>query len=116
MGNSFIIIMKKNLERDMMFYFGCAYHSWPSQTTARIVPSDASWWERAKNIDPYRIPMTKEQFFEDRPWLPKDDKLYEDYITEDMRMSNEIRKEKVKMWREHTVFELDDLFLLKKTS
>jgi uncharacterized short protein YbdD (DUF466 family) len=110
-----IINMKRVSDDEWIDYFDCLYFR-NDETEARMLPKNASWWEKSKNPDPYRIPMTKEQFFEDRPWLTKDDKHYEDYIKNSMRISSEIRKEKADMWKENNFKTLKLLFLMKKLS
>ena len=42
----------------------------------------------------YYQPMTKEQFFEDRPWLQQDDQIYKDYLEERIINANEILHER----------------------
>jgi hypothetical protein len=107
--------MKQVSDDDWINYFDLLYFR-NDKTEARMLPKNASWWEKCENPDPYRIPMTKEQFFEDRPWLTKDDKHYEDYITKSMRISSQIRKEKANTWKKYNLKTLKALFLKKKNS
>jgi hypothetical protein len=107
--------MKEVSDGEWMEYFDVLYYN-TNDTEARILPSTASWWERGMNPDPFRIPMTKEQFFEDRPWLTKNDKHYEDYIKKSIRISSRIRKEKANMWKRYDNNTLKALFLAKKNS
>jgi hypothetical protein len=64
----------------------------------------------------YKIPMTKDEFFEDRPWLEKDEKLYDEYLKEDIRLKVEMRKEKIAFWKKYSLEEVFRLFIAKKNN
>jgi hypothetical protein len=66
------------------------------------------------SINVYKPPMTKDEFFKDRPWLEKDEKLYDEYIQEDIKFVNEMRGEKIAIWNKYSPTELVSKFIMKK--
>jgi hypothetical protein len=64
----------------------------------------------------YNPPMSKEEFFADRPWLEKDDKLYEEYIQEDVKQKNEAIAEKRRWFSKYNDRKMVEVFYLKKNS
>jgi hypothetical protein len=109
--------MDKRLMDDAMIYFD-DFFAYTSRSDlvipwkCKIIPNVLL------NLSPdvYKIRISKEQFFEDRPWLEKVDKHYEDFLQEDIKQKNEVRREKLIFWRTHTNEEAYRLFMLKKNS
>ena len=68
------------------------FNGWLSD---KLYPQSAilpEWFEKKYRAF-YKERTSKEEFFLDRPWLPKHDYLYEEYIKEDFRLKDvEIRK------------------------
>ena len=61
-------------------------------------------------------PMTKEQFFEDRPWLQPNEQVYEDYLAERIKSANDILNERKSELYQYSLKERVQKLYEKKTN
>ena len=64
----------------------------------------------------YYQPMTKEQFFEDRPWLEQKDQICDNYLDERIRDTNKIIRERKDELLKRSFEEKMQMLFEKKTN